>query len=107
MSSLKKGFGKYLKDIDLKLDGNTKRTCEQVITRVKELTPVRTGLLKSSWKLVKHKKMKYSIQNDAKNSKGNHYGQYVESGSTNMEGQHMLKKAVAQTKGLRMGAGTE
>ena len=97
MSGLKTGFGKYMKKVEHEAELQSKVVMNLVLKKAKSFTPVRTGFLKKSWKLIKHKRLHWSIVNDAP------YAAYVESGTPRFSGRHMLKKALAQTKGIRMG----
>jgi HK97 gp10 family phage protein len=85
-----KGFNLWLNEIDIAMDQTNKRVATKVMNRAKKLTPVRGGYLKSRWVLKKIKQGIYHITNDAP------YAGFVETGTANMEGRHMLKTAVAE-----------
>tara|TARA_R110002020_G_scaffold21484_3_gene72986 strand:+ start:1477 stop:1764 length:288 start_codon:yes stop_codon:yes gene_type:complete len=85
-----KGFHMWLDEIDIAMDQTNKRIATKVMNRAKKLTPVRTGYLKSRWELKKIKRANYRVTNDAS------YARYVEDGTANMEGRHMLKTAMAE-----------
>jgi hypothetical protein len=96
MSGFKLGFSQFIKEVEFEADATTKVVMNQVLKIAKDLTPVRSGFLKRSWKLVKHKRMSWSVLNTA------HYAKWVENGTPYFSGRHMLKTAVQRTKALRM-----
>lgn len=97
MSGLKKGFGLYMKDVEHKAELQSKVVMNILLKTAKRLTPVRTGFLRASWKLVKHKRLHWSLVNNAP------YAGYVEHGTSRFKGRHMLKRALQQTKAIRIG----
>ena len=87
-----KGFNLWMDEIDIAMDQTNKRIATKVMNRAKKLTPVLSGYLKSRWALKKIKRAHYHITNDAP------YAGFVESGTANMAGRHMLKTAAAEQR---------
>ena len=98
MSGFKAGFNKYGNVIEHKADDTSKLVMNALKSAVAANTPVRTGYLKSRWKVVRRKLLNYSLVNDAP------YALYVEEGTSRHAGAHMLKKGIQQTKGISLGA---
>lgn len=84
-----------MKDVEHKAELQSKVVMNILMKTAKSLTPVRTGFLKRSWKLVKHKRLHWSLVNSAP------YAAYVEHGTPRFTGRHMLKKALQRTKAIR------
>lgn len=82
-------FNELLKRIKL----FEKEFADEFEKRVKQRTPVRTGRLKAGWE-TKLSKNKITIQNDVE------YAQFVEDGTENMRGAHMLKTTFAERKDI-------
>ena len=97
MSNLKLGFGKYMKEVRHEVDQTSKVVMLQLKKRVKELTPVITGYLRSRWDLEKIGWMHYAIKNDAR------YAAFVENGTPKMRPRGMLKRALKENKAFAAG----
>jgi uncharacterized protein CbrC (UPF0167 family) len=71
----------------------------EFLKRVKEKTPVLTGLLKDSW-VVTVKQGKINLTNDAKNEEGREYVAYVEYGTHRFPGFFMVSLTMMEAEDI-------
>ena len=86
-----------MKEVRHEVDQTSKVVMLQLKKRVKELTPVITGYLRSRWDLEKIGWMHYAIKNDAR------YAAFVENGTPKMRPRGMLKRALKENKAFAAG----
>lgn len=82
-----------LKQIDKRVNLFIKLFAEEFEKRVKQRTPVRTGKLRNGWE-IEITKDKINIKNDVE------YAQFVEDGTENMRGAHMLKTTFSERNAI-------
>jgi hypothetical protein len=78
-----------------KLKQFKKAFSDEALKRVKAYSPVDTGLLADSWK-VKISGNEMIFTNEAQNSQGQYYAQYVEFGTYKMSGAFMVTRTLAE-----------
>jgi hypothetical protein len=69
---------------------------DEFVARVKEKTPVDTGLLQASWELEVNPKS-ILVTNQAVNERGEPYSVYVEFGTEHMPGVFMLNRTIMES----------
>jgi hypothetical protein len=93
--------------ISIPLETLAKRSCDDLkqafanefLDRVKERTPVDTGLLKDSWTITVNKGS-ISLKNDAKNSEGQEYVGFREFGTYKMPGAFMVSTTILEKQDI-------
>jgi hypothetical protein len=68
---------------------------DEFVARVKEKTPVDTGLLQNSWELEVNQKS-INVTNQAVNERGEPYSAYVEFGTEHVPGVFMLNRTILE-----------
>jgi hypothetical protein len=80
-----------------KLDKLAKEFGNEALRRVKNYTPVETGLLQQSWELKVDKgNGELVLTNTAKNTEGQYYAPYVEFGTRHSRGAFMATRMLAE-----------
>ncbi len=84
-----------LSDLIEKLEKLQQAFADEAHRRVKEYTPVDTGLLANSWK-VTVEGSNITIENTATTPQGVYYGPFVEFGTIHMRGFFMATRTIAE-----------
>jgi hypothetical protein len=86
--------------LSIKKMGQLKKAfANEMLKRVKDRTPVRTGILQESWS-VEVKKDSIDMKNDATNEEGEFYVPFVEFGTAHMAGAFMLSTTILESQDI-------